>query len=334
MLGKSIVVLGGGVGGLVVANKLRKKLDRDHKIVVVDKSPTHYFAPSFIWLAMDWRRVDSISRDIRDLLKKGVEFVQAEVVNIDTGARTVTTDVRDIEYDYLVIALGADLAPQTVPGLKEAAYSFYQVDEATRLRDSIGDFSSGTVMVMVSGVPFKCPAAPYEAALLLDYSFRKRGIRNRVDLKFFTAEPSPLAVAGPIVGEAVQDLMSSRDIEYRPNHKVASIDPSSRQATFDNGGQEQFDLLVAVPPHTSPQAIKDSGLGNEAGWIPVDSHTLKTSTENVYAVGDVTSITLPTGMPLPKAGVFAHGEAEVVAENIASEIQGRGGKRAFDGHGA
>ena len=124
------------------------------------------------------------------------------------------------------------------------------------------------------------------------------------------------------------------DIEYRPNHKVASIDPSSRQVTFDNGGQEQFDLLVAVPPHTSPQTIKDSGLGNEAGWIPVDSHTLKTSAENVYAIGDVTAITLPTGMPLPKTGVFAHGEAEVVAENIASEIQGRGERRAFDGHGA
>lgn len=140
MPGKRIVVLGAGVGGLVVANKLRKKLDRDHKIVVVDKSPTHYFAPSFPWLAMDWRRVDSISRDIRDLLKKGVEFVQAEVVSIDTGARRVATNAQDIDYDYLVVALGADLSPQAVPGLNETAYSFYQVDEADGCEMPSGTF--------------------------------------------------------------------------------------------------------------------------------------------------------------------------------------------------
>ncbi len=334
MPGKTVVVLGGGVGGLVVANRLRKKLDPDHRIVLVDKSPTHHFAPSFPWLAMGWRRVDSISRDIRRLLKKGVGFVQAEVINIDTGARTVTTDRQEIAYDYLVIALGADLAPQALPGLSEAAYTFYQVDEAARLQGAIGDFSSGTAMVMVSSLPFKCPAAPYEAALMLDYIFRKRGIRNQVDLKFYTPEPSPLPVAGPAVGGMVQELLSSRDIEYKPNHKVASIDSDGKHITFDDGGQERFDLLVAVPPHTSPKAVKTSDLINEAGWIPVDSHTLAAGAENVYAIGDITTVMLPVGMPLPKAGVFAHREAEVVAENISSEIQERGDKRTFDGHGS
>ncbi len=334
MAQKSVVVLGGGIGGLMAANHLRKLLSREHQVIVVDRSPRHYFPPSFLWLAMGWRKPEGVSRDLSRLLRKGVEFVQGEVTTIDVEGRKVTVAERELPFDYLVITLGADLAPQAIPGLAEASHSFYDVESAQRLRDTMPGFQGGALAVVISSLPFKCPAAPYEGALLLDYQLRKRGIRGSTEIHMFTPEPAPLAVAGQQVGEMVQDLLSRREIAYHPQKQLASVDPDAREIIFEDGERASFDLLVAVPPHRSPEVVSASGVANEAGWVPVDPRTLETQMEGIYALGDVSAITTPSGLPLPKAGVFAHGEAQVVARDISARIDGSGRGKQYQGNGS
>ena len=333
MAERRIVVLGGGVGGLVVANQLRKRLSSEHQVIVVERSPRHYFAPSYVWLAMGWRKQEAISRAVSRLLARGVQLIQGEVSQIDTGGKKVYVGDDEVPYDYLVMALGAELNPQAIPGLSEVAYSFYEVSEAQRLQEALASFDGGRLALVVAGTPYKCPAAPYEGALLTDYLFRKRGIRDWVQMDVFAPEPAPLHVAGPVVGQKVQDLLQVRDIGYHPRHRLTAVDSAKKELTFENDVTSDYDMLIAIPPHRCPQPVVSSGLTNGSGWVPVDRATLETSAEGVYALGDMTTIPLISGMPLPKAGVFAHGQAQVVARNIVADIQG-GGRHTFGGGGA
>lgn len=339
MAGKTIVVLGGGVGGLVASNALRKKLGREHRIVLVDKETRHVFAPSFTWVMLGWRDPPRISRELGVLKKKGIEYVNAEVLEIDPGSKIVKTSAGDFAYDYLIVALGAELNPQAVPGLLEAAHTPYSLEGSVALRDALKGFDGGKVAVVISALPFKCPAAPYETALLLEYAFRQRGIRDNVDLRVFTPETLPMPVAGPAVGTAIKQFLDERGIGFHPLHKPASVDPGKKEITFESDQKAGFDLLVAVPPHRTPEVVRKSILANEAGWIPVNRGTMKTEFENVYALGDVASISLPgryrpdTPLSLPKAGVFAHFQASAVADNISSEIKGGTAGKVFSGKG-
>lgn len=181
--------------------------------------------------------------------------------------------------------------------------------------------------------PYECPAAPYEAAMLLEYDCRKRKIRGDVQIELYAAEPGPMGVAGPTVSAGVREIVEGKQIGYHPEHQVERVDPDAKRITFANGTDVGFDLLAYVPPHRAPQVIRESGLADESGWVPVDRHSLETSFPNVYAIGDVNSIPLQLGKPLPKAGTFAHGEAKVVADNIARAVTGKGGPASFVGHG-
>ncbi len=232
-----------------------------------------------------------------------------------------------------MIALGADLAPEALPGFSETAHNFFSLDGATGLWQDLARFEGGRALVLVSALPYKCPAAPYEAAMLLDDALRRRGIRSRCQVEVFTPETLPMPVAGPAMGEAVAQMLAAKNIQLHPKRQVQRIEPASRELVFADGQREPFDFLAAVPPHRAPAVLRGSQLVNEAGWVQVDKRTLKTRYDNVYAVGDATMITLANGKPLPKAGTFAHAQAEVVAERIAAAIQGAETAVAFDGAG-
>ncbi|MCL4370788.1 MAG: NAD(P)/FAD-dependent oxidoreductase [Chloroflexi bacterium] len=332
MARNTIVVLGGGVGGLVAANELRARLGSEHRIVLVEKKSDFLFAPSLLWLMVDWRQPRQITKDLSRLVRPGVELVQAEVREIDAGGGKVVTSAGTHEYDALVVSLGADLAPETMPGYAPAAHNFFDLEGAVALGWALQAFRGGRLLVAVTSLPYKCPAAPYEAAFLMEDALRQRGLRDRTQIEIFTTEPQPMPVAGPVMGQAVTGLMAQRGIVYHPNRPIASVDPASRELVFQDGARERFDLLAAVPPHRAPKAVKESVLANQAGWMPVDKHTLRTRIENVYALGDVAAITLANGKPLPKAGVFAHAEALAVARSLAGGLEG-GHREDFDGTG-
>ena len=333
MIGKTTVVLGGGVGGLVTASELRKRVGKEHRVILVDREGKHVFWPSLLWLQVGLRKPESIVKDLASLEKKGIEVVKGQVERIDPDRKVIEVDGTELEADYLVISLGAQLAPENIRGLEEAGHNLYSLNGATQIRDSRKDVSTGTLAILVAGTPFKCPAAPYEAAMLLEHDLRKRKVRDGVSIALYSPEPGPMGVAGPEVSAGVRQLVEERDIDYYPKHQVTGIDPETKTMSFSNGVETRFDFLVYIPPHVAPPVVTEAGLTGQSGWVPVDRNTMETQFSGVYAIGDVTGIPLAMGLPLPKAGVFAHGEGEAVARTIAQKITGKGRVGSFDGQG-
>lgn len=333
--GKTVLVLGGGIGGTVAGTRLRKLLPPEHRVVLVEREATHVFAPSFLWVMIGERRASQISRPMTALARRGLEFIRGTIEHIDPVQRVVRVDGKEVAADLLVIALGADLAPEAIPGLAQAGHDFYTLSGAESLREARLHVRSGRIAVVVCAMPFKCPGAPNEAAMLLEHDCRKRGVRDQVRIDLYTAEPGPMPVAGQAVSNALRQMIEAKGIGYHPNHAVTSVDPLQRRMSFANGASVEFDLLAYVPPHRAPQVVRDAGMCGESGWVPVDRSTLATKFPGVFAIGDVTGIMLTSiGKPLPKAGVFAHYEAEVVARNIARELTGSGVEHRFTGDGA
>lgn len=331
-MSESVVVLGGGIGGLVAALGLRRRLPRKHRVVLVDGTGKHVYAPSLLWLLNGSRTPRDLTRDLTRLERKGIEVVKGEVLSIDLEAREVRTRAAEIPYDHLVVSLGSDLDHAAVPGLEGAGETFYTVAGAVALRDRLRAFRGGSVPIVIAGLPFKCPAAPYEAAFFVEAVLRSRGVEARVDV--YTPEGLPMKVAGPEVGAGLVGMLEARGIGFHPEHQVSEADPDAGSLRFRNGEEVPFDLLAYVPVHRAPAVVREAGLTDGQGWVPVDPRTFRTEHENVHAIGDVASVRLPSGMPLPKAGVFAHGQAKVVARNIAARIKGDGARAEFDGHGS
>jgi len=328
---KQILILGGGIGGLVAANRLRKKLGKEHKIILIDKNDKYVYAPSFLWVMEGKRNAKEIQKPLEHLKRNGIDFVNEKVVKIEPEKNIVKTNKNNFNYDYLIISLGAELVPENIKGLSRAGYNLYRLEEVERLRDDLKEFKGGKVAVVISSLPFKCQAAPYEAAFLLDEYFSKRRIRGKTEINIFTPETLPMPSAGSENGKIIKSMLGSRNINFTPEVQLVSVDPDKKELKFKEGKIVNYDLLIFVPPHQGSKVIKDSKLGNEMGWIPVDKNTLKTRYARVFAIGDAVSITLDSGKHLSKAGVFAHLEAEVVAENIAAEINGLNPNKKYDG---
>lgn len=336
-----VIVLGGGIGGLAASGLLKDKLKQEISVTLIDRKKTFDFPPSYPWLMLGMRKKEQVQKNL-DILrkKKKIEVLNDEVLSIDVQGKSLLTKAGGrLSFDYLVIALGAEYSPEAIPGFSERAHHIYDLGSALKFKEAVETFDGGTIAIGISRTPFKCPAAPYEVALLLDDYFSKKGIRNKIKFEFFTPEGIPVPAVGPDVGNKVLELLKSRGINYHPKLKVKEIKPS--EIVFEDGGEViSYDLLFCVPPHVAPEPVRKAGLTDETGWIPVNSSTLETKHNGIYAVGDVASIKTPDGyVPfLPKAGVFAHGQAEVVANNLVIEILGRGGgkakKKGWNGHGA
>ena len=328
---KTILILGGGTGGLVAANELKKKAGKNTRVILIDKNKTHIYAPAFLGLMLGKRRAKKIQKPLSLLERKGMEVVNEKITRIDPANKTVKTQGGDYKYDYLIISLGAELAPEKVPELTQSGYNLYDLKEVERLRDDLKSFAGGKVAIVISSLPFKCPAAPYEAAFLLDEYFQKKGVRDKIEISIFTPETLPMPAAGPENGKVIKAMVEARNIKFNPEVQLLSVDSNTKKLMFEKNRGESFDLLVYVPPHQGPKVIKESGIGNEMGGVPVNKKTLKTKYENVFAIGDIAAIALVSGKPLPKAGVFAHFESEIVVENIISEIKGLPAKKEYDG---
>ena len=212
---KTIIILGGGTGGLVAANELSKKAGKKAKIILIDKNKNHVFAPSFLYLMLGKRQAEKIQRPLSRLRKKGIEFINDEVVRIDPTSRKIKTRKQNFHYDYLIISLGAEFAPQNLSGLDKSGHNLYELKEVEKLRDTLKKFTGGRVAIVISSLPFKCPAAPYEAAFLLDEYFQKKGIRDKTELTIFTPESLPMPAAGPENGKVIRAMVEARNMECK-----------------------------------------------------------------------------------------------------------------------
>jgi sulfide:quinone oxidoreductase len=333
-MNKDILILGGGSGGLATAGRLKELLGDKIRITVLDKQKNFVLGFSLLRVMTGEKTEQEVTVTKDKVSQKGIKFVNTEVSEIDVKNGIVRTDQGEFGYDYLVIALGAELAPEKVPGF-ESAFHMYTLEDAKRLRDAISSFRGGSIRLVVSSTPFRCPPAPYEAAMLIDDYLRSKGLRDKTDIQIFTPEPLPMPIAGPEVGNQVVSMLNDKGIGFHSNIKVSTIDGISKEVVFEDGSREKYDLLIAIPPHTSPSVIRESSgdLADAAsGWIPVDPRNMQTKHDRVYAIGDVAAIKLPSGMMLPKAATFAFGQAEIVAFNIASSVLGTETK-SWDGFG-
>ena len=314
---KKIVILGGGCGGVVAATHLGRKLGADHDVILVDRRAEHIFMPAFLFIMLGERQPRDISRSLRLLEKRNVRIIQSEILGIDPARTEVALDREKINYDYLIVSLGLQTRPDLVSGFAESSQHPWEMESAMRLRETLTDFRSGRIVVGVPLGPYRCPPAPYEVQWMLDGYFRQKGIRERVQIEYFTREAEPIGEAhDPTVWMDTES--KRRGIKQNYEFVVRSIDPERKVVQGLYNYKIPYDLLVMVPPHRPAQVLLDSGLADTENGIRVDYDTLETKWENVYAIGDCAD------MPASKAGGVAHQEADVLAHNLAVEITGKG----------
>ncbi len=328
-----IAILGGGVGGVVALNTLRERLDDEASITLVDKSPVHEFKPTYLRLLTGEREYDDLTEPLEQFEKEGVSFEQTEITGIDPDGAVVETTDGDLEYDYLVVSLGVGHDEGAIPGFEDA-HHVYDGDSAQAYRQALKGFSGGDLTMGVSSLPYICPAAPVEAALLTEHFLRQHGLREETTMRFFFPGPAPMKKAGENVADLAVQALEGRGIEYYGEYELEEVDPDAGSLSFANGESLPYDLLFSTPPHRSPPPVAESPLSDDSGWIPVDHETMETEYDGVYGVGDCTKVLIPSiDSPLPKAGVFAKKQAEVAAHRIASDIKGVDHGRRFDGKG-
>ncbi|GIF18729.1 pyridine nucleotide-disulfide oxidoreductase [Paractinoplanes tereljensis] len=295
------------------------------ELTLIDKGEGFVFGFSKLDVMFGRVSADHVLHRYADMVNPGVRFVQAKITAIDPAAKRVETSAGTFEADILVVALGADLHPEATPGLLEGGNEFYTVPGAFRTRDALNDFTGGRVVVAVTSTPFKCPPAPSETALLLHEFLTERGVRASSEISLVMPLGAPIPPS-PDASKAVLAAFAERDIAWRPEKLVRSLDPERKVAILSDGEEIPYDLFLGVPVHRAPQVVAESGLAVD-GWIPVDTLTLETSFPGVYAVGDVTSV------GTPKAGVFAEGQAAVAAARIVDTIKGKTATSEYGGTG-
>jgi len=325
-----VVILGGGFGGLSTANELRNSLSLSEvKITVIDKKDWFMVGFAKLWIINGTRTFENSIGSLKELQKKKIDFIKDEIISINLENKNIETQSHKVSYDYLIISMGVILAPQKILGLEDNGFNLYDHNQLVEIHKKLESIESGKIAISIMGTPYKCPPAPFEASLLIDSMLRKRGVRDSVQIDFYSPAPITLPAAGPEVSKQILKLVNSEKITFHNSSKIKSVE--SKKLIFENS-EADFDILLAVPPHIAPKVIYDSGLAKESGFIPID-RDCKTPFENVFAVGDVTSLAVTENMTVPKAGVFAEGEGITVAKNIISKIQSKEDSALFDGKG-
>jgi len=318
-----VLILGAGFGGLELAARLSEEVPDLVSVTLIDQSDHFVFGYSKLDVMFGRERPDAVRLPYRDIVKPSVEFRQETVKTIDPSTRTVTTDGGTYDADVLVVALGADVVPELTPGLVEGGNEFYTVEGAERMRDVIPTFNEGDAIVAVLGPFYKCPAAPYECAMMLHQSLVDRGVRDSTTIKIMTPMAMPIPISKE-ASDAIGAALEQRGIEFCPETVVTSLDPATHQATRRDGSSVNYDLFLGVPVHRAPVVVEESGLAVD-GWVPVDHTTFATRFPNVFACGDVTSA------PVPRVGVIAEGEAGTAADVIIHRLRGGADPAAYQG---
>jgi sulfide:quinone oxidoreductase len=325
---KRVLILGGGFGGVAAARRLKQTLDEKDEVILVDRRD--YFMVGFrkTWALTGQSTLEAGQRPLDSLTSLGIRLMHDPVTKIDPPGRTAWMGDQRLSADAVIVALGAELAPEAIPGFQQHAYNVYDPQDIPRAAQALNDFQGGRLLIGVFGVPYKCPPAPYEMALLIREALQARSLN--ASLEVFTPQP----VSMPLLGQAGCDIIESRlednGITFLPNRKATAVEKG--EVVFANE-RRGFDLLFGVPPHRPPAVVRESGMVGESGWVLVNPRTLETPFPGVYAIGDVVQIAMGNGKPLPKAGVFAEAMGETAAERIAAEFAGREPKAAFQGEG-
>jgi sulfide:quinone oxidoreductase len=331
---KKLLILGAGTAGTMVSNKLNRLLDDERDkwtITLVDQHPTHYYQPGFLFIPFGVYDQHDVIKPKRDFIPPGVEFVQSAIELIEPDSNRVRLgNGQALDYDFLIIATGADIHPEQTPGLGEhewgkSIHTFYSFEGATALFKKLRDWEGGKMVLNVVENPIKCPVAPLEFLMLADWFFHTKGLRDKVELIYAT--PLPGAFTKPIATQRLDHLLAEKGIQVEPEFMVERVDPDAKKLVSYDEREIGYDLLVSVPLNMGAPVVGKSGLGDELNYVPVDKHTFVSSKfANLFALGDAAAI------PASKAGSVAHFAVDTFGENFVRYTHGHELKPLFDGH--
>ena len=329
---KKIVILGGGTGGTIMANKLRTGLDKEQwEITVVDQYKTHYYQPGFLFIPFGIYNKYDVIKPKSDFFPPGVKVIYSKIDLIEGHKNQVLLEGgKVLKYDFLIVATGTHTAPEETPGLKEdlwynKIFDFYTVEGAVALSEFFKSWEGGRLVMNIAELPFKCPVAPLEFVFLADAYFHEKGMRDMVDITYVT--PLPGAFTKPRATKMLSGLLEEKNIKVVPEFYLERVDNENQKIVSYDGQEIPFDVLTIVPVNMGSEVIEKSGMGDDLNFIPTDKHTLRSEQfENVFVLGDASNI------PTSKAGSVVHFAAEVLFENLMNAIEGRPLKARFDGH--
>ncbi len=327
---KRLAILGAGTGGTTIANRMRRRLPADWSIAVIDPDPIHLYQPGLLFLPFGTTSERKMQRPRDKTLRRGIDWLTSPVHALDPLNRVVHLEEGALAYDLAVIATGTRIRPDLTPGLLDAgwrdtAFDFYTLDGARALREALARFDGGRLVVNVVEMPIKCPVAPLEFLFLADDYFKRRGIRERVELVYAT--PLDAAFTRPIAARVLGGLLEAKGIRVEAEFSTAEVDGGRRLLRSYDEREVPYDLLVSVPTHSGAELVARSGLGNELDFVPTDKQTLLVKgQERVFALGDATDL------PSSKAGSVAHFQAEGLEENLLRAARGEAPEPCFDGH--
>jgi sulfide:quinone oxidoreductase len=327
-----IVILGGGTGGTLVANRLQRRYGRQASITVIDRDDAHVYQPGLLFVPFGLTEAEEVVRPRHAQLRDGIDFRLAEVASVDIAAATVDLlDGERLGYDVLVIATGASLQPQETEGLSgpewgSSIHTFYSLEGAIALRPALEAFEGGRLVVDIIDMPIKCPVAPLEFCFLADWQLRQRGLREEVEITLVT--PLDGAFTKPVASARLGALLEEKNIRVEAEFATGRVDARARTLHSWDEREISYDLLVAVPVHGGPTYIERSpALGDALGFVPTDRHTLQSkAAANVFVIGDASDV------PTSKAGSVTHFEGETVVENIQRHLEGSELASTYDGH--
>ena len=329
---KRIIILGAGTAGTMMANHLNKKLSRDEwEITIIDEREEHYYQPGFLFLPFDVYKPKDIIKPIRKFIPKTVPLLKERIEKINAEKNTVQlSNGNSLQYDILIIATGARIAPEEVKGMfgeewYRSVFDFYTFEGALALRNKLREWEGGKLVVHITEMPIKCPVAPLEFAFLADSYFKNKKMRGKVEITYVT--PLSGAFTKPKATSALEHFLKEKNISIESDFAIAEVDNKNKKI-IDYGGKEiDFDLLVTVPTNKGDDLMERSGLGDDLNYVPANKGSLQSlAHKNIFVIGDAANI------PASKAGSVAHFEAEILTENILLFIKGQPVKEEFDGH--
>jgi sulfide:quinone oxidoreductase len=329
---KRLLILGAGTAGTMMANRLRKKLRADDwAIAVVDQYPKHYYQPGFLFMPFGIYSEKDVVKPKRKFIPRGVDYIQAGINRIDAKENRVVPQFGGyLDYDVLIIATGAKIAPEQTDGIlgsdwRKRVFDFYTFDGASRLHNALRDWNGGRLVVHISEMPIKCPVAPLEFTFLADWWLTKRGLRHKIDIVYVT--PLSAAFTKPIAARVLGHLLEEKRINVVTDFNIARVDNERHKIVSWDEKEVDYDLLVTVPTNMGDAAIERSGLGDELNFVPTNRQTLQSKQHpNIFVLGDATDL------QSSKAGSVAHFQSEVLTENILRYIKGEPLTSMFDGH--
>ncbi|MEN8041050.1 MAG: FAD/NAD(P)-binding oxidoreductase [Actinomycetota bacterium] len=328
---KRVLILGAGTAGTMAANKLRPRLDDTWDITIVDPDDTHYYQPGFLFIPFGIYTPDDVVKPKLDFIPAGVNVVKGEIDLIEGESNSVKlVDGTTIEYDYLIIATGAQIRPDETPGLESDEYGktvhdFYTLEGAKNLAEALRFWEGGRLIVNIIEMPIKCPVAPLEFSFLADSHFQERGMRDDVEIIYVT--PLDAAFTKPVAAKHLGDTLENKNIALETDFYLERVDTDEKKLISYDEREIEYDMLVSIPLNMGAEFIQRSGLGNESNFVPVDSKNfLSKDFDNIFALGDAADL------PTSKAGSVAHFAMEVFTENFLRYVEGLPMLEEFDGH--